>query len=97
MIEKNSMDFAKEEFPESLNLAMRLIDDYLLITSEKKVAYKFLEKMLECAENHDFSFNENKITTNFSYLYNGENHLKNSQTFENSKKNIISESFISNH
>ena len=85
MIEKNAMDFAKDEFPDSLNLVMRLIDDYLLITTEKKVASKFLEKMFECAEKNDFCFNENKITTNFSYVFNGESHLNNSQTFENSK------------
>lgn len=85
LIEKNALDFAKIEFPGSLNLAMRLIDDYLLITTEKKVASMFLEKLMECAQTNDFCFNESKITTNFSYVYNGKKHFKNSQSFENSE------------
>jgi len=78
------LDFAKKEYPNSLNILMRLIDDYLLITTEKEVASKFLEKMLACSKENDFSFNESKITTNFSYVYNGKNNLINSQNFENS-------------
>lgn len=64
---------------------MRLIDDYLLITTEKDIATKFLNKLLECSKENDFSFNESKIKTNFSYTYNGNDHIINSQYFENSE------------
>ena len=78
------MDFAQKEYPNSLNILMRLIDDYLLITTERNVASTFLQKMLQCSKENDFAFNESKITTNFSYVYNGINNIFNSQNFENS-------------
>lgn len=84
-LEKNTLDFAYKEYPNSLNMSMRLIDDYLLITTEKDIATKFLNKLLECSKENDFSFNESKIKTNFSYTYNGNDHIINSQYFENSE------------
>ena len=79
------MDFANKEYPNSLNISMRLTDDYLLITTEKDIAYKYLKNLLQVSKENDFSFNESKIRTNFSYTYDGNNHIINSQNFENIK------------
>lgn len=63
---------------------MRLIDDYLLITTEKDVASKFLDKMLLISKENEFIFNQNKITTNFHFGYQGKDSFINSQNFQES-------------
>lgn len=46
---------------------MRLTDDYLFITDKKDLAIKLIQNLEKCAEKNKFSFNKDKLTTNFSY------------------------------
>lgn len=68
---------------------MRLIDDYLLITTEKDVASQFLDKMLLISKENEFFFNQNKITTNFHFGYQGKDSFINSQNFQESLDDFI--------
>lgn len=46
-------------------LIMRLVDDYICITNKKEHAQLFLEKLAQCAKKYNFSFNQDKLNTNF--------------------------------
>ncbi|OJD24892.1 hypothetical protein ACJ73_03741 [Blastomyces percursus] len=52
-------------------LLLRLIDDYLLVTTEPELAVKFLQVMLEGNEDYGISVNPEKILVNFTTTVDG--------------------------
>lgn len=48
-------------------LILRLTDDYLILSEKEEDIKVILDKLLECASESNFSFNQKKLTTNFKY------------------------------
>ena len=51
----------------SHELVLRLTDDYLIMSEDQSVLKLILEKLLDCANNNHFTFNQKKLTTNFRF------------------------------
>ena len=48
-------------------LILRLTDDYLIISDTEERIKRVLERLLECASQNNFNFNQKKLTTNFVF------------------------------
>lgn len=46
---------------------MRLTDDYFFVSDSKQNAELLIEQLFKCAKANKFSFNKDKITTNFTW------------------------------
>jgi len=65
-LERQYITSLRDTSPPSLSLAMRLIDDYLLITTSEVLARSFVEDLQRCARENSFQINAAKIRSNFS-------------------------------
>jgi hypothetical protein len=63
-LEDQALSFLKQS-ETSLNLVMRLTDDYLLITSQMSNALMFIERLYSVSVENGFRFNTKKLRANF--------------------------------
>ncbi|EAR90406.3 telomerase reverse transcriptase (macronuclear) [Tetrahymena thermophila SB210] len=68
-LEEEYTQFLKnaEQVNGSINLLMRLTDDYLFISDSQQNALNLIVQLQNCANNNGFMFNDQKITTNFQF------------------------------
>ena len=53
------------EYPERINLLMRLTDDYIFFTNYRPNGQTLLKELLIASETYGFKINDKKITANF--------------------------------
>lgn len=94
-LEDKALNFLKEENKQKtdLNLVMRMTDDYLLMTSSKKNATQFIEKLFAMAAANKFKFNQKKLRTNFPIDIGKLSSLQNKPKLINGS-NLINDPFI---
>ncbi|KAL1956097.1 hypothetical protein VTO42DRAFT_7616 [Malbranchea cinnamomea] len=69
--ETRELGFLREPRDDEGVLLMRLVDDYLLITTDREVAQRFLQVMLDGNPNYGISVSAGKTLVNFDATVNG--------------------------